>query len=136
MICRALLLVPALIFSLGFPAAVFAAEKLPAGFIALAEDRMKWDDAKAFCEQKGGRLPRIDNKDSRALINRSHVKHVEGFGAPGGKMPAGLRADYYWGGTENPDRSDQAWHIDGRGGEFDVNASHKTNTRRVVCVPK
>ena len=39
------------------------AEKLrktkEAGFIAYS-DRMNWDDAKAYCQKQGGRLPLID----------------------------------------------------------------------------
>ena len=147
MICRVFLLVSALIFSLGFSAVAFAAEKLPSGFIAKADAKMPWAEAKTFCEQKGGKLPRMDNSDS--LPHDHKVKQVENFGAPDSKMPAGLPGGYYWSGTEDskrpgPDkggptvdeRTGFAWGIDGRGGYFSVNTYRKNRANAVVCVPK
>ena len=53
-------------------------------FIALAESSMNWNDAKVWCEQQGGRLPRIENSDSWA--RQRHVNdqvHIDGFGVQG-----------------------------------------------------
>ena len=40
------------IFSLGLATVATAASNLPAGFIAISESPMSWDDAKSFCQQR------------------------------------------------------------------------------------
>jgi len=88
-----------------------AADKLPAGFIAVSEFEMNWNDAKAFCKQKGGRLPRINGKDSLARADVGKNTHIDGFGALGVLWPSGIPQAVYW--TDTVD-------FDGPGGPFFV----------------
>jgi hypothetical protein len=118
--------------------------ELPEGFIVLSETRMTWADAKAWCRQHGGKLPRIDNSDSLAFADRRQVSHIDGFGAPGDPWPPGLPVIPYWTGTVRtgtPDRSwfvvvgDGGWSDVGRGGGVALSIGLQSLVNRVVCVP-
>ena len=112
-------------------------EKTSSGFIAVSEEKLTWEQAKSFCELKGGRLPLIDGQESFPGLDRRDVKYVEGFGAPEGKMPDGLPQTYYWAATEDSRREGSAWYIDGRGGRFTINTCPKhVDDYRAACVPK
>jgi hypothetical protein len=81
---------------------------LPAGFIAVSTTRMRWDEAKAWCEQRGGRLPLVGGKTNLTPAeNRTSGHLIEGFGRdgpPGGdRCPAGLPGGHYWTGTSFQD---------------------------------
>jgi len=74
--------------------------ELPPGFIAMSERPLNWSDAKAFCQQQGGRLPRINNSDSWSWDGWGEVT-IDDFGARGAPWPSGLPGDRYWTGTEH-----------------------------------
>ena len=132
----ACLLVFTFIFSLGFSAGAFAAEKLPPGVIAVAESPMNWSDAKTYCQQQGGRLPHINNSDSLAMADRSQITHIDGFGAPGGPWPSGLPIGTFWTDTVNADSPDSSWIVSDLVGGVDVvNVFNQSATARVACVP-
>lgn len=114
-----------------FPAAAFAAEKLPAGFIAVSEKGMEWDKAKAFCEQKGGKLPLINGIASSKSIPKGAA--IDGFGTGGGPWPEGLPAGIYWLGTEHSPRN--SWAIGG-GKKSRVDYAGQSGDHRAACVPK
>ena len=83
------------------PAMATAADELPDGFIALSETGMAWVDAKAWCQQQGGKLPLVNGK---TRIPASHGIPsgipVDGFGFEGAEWPSGLPFGRYWLGTE------------------------------------
>ena len=104
-------------------------------FIAQSERPMNWADAKAFCQQQGGRLPRINDSDSWGWNDRDKITHIDGFGVPGAPWPSGLPGDVCWTGTEDTDGPGGSWVVDGRDGEVGVSTGHRSHGRRVVCVP-
>ena len=136
-------LVFALIFALGLPAAAFAAEKLPSGLIAMSESTMNWADAKAFCEQQGGRLPLINGSISLESVPVGAT--IDGCGAMGAPWPSGLPHGSYWTGTEDSSNPGLSWNI-GIGddyvvgpvgaGDVGVAGEFQRDSLRVVCVPK
>jgi hypothetical protein len=125
-----------LIFALGLPTAVFAAENLPPGFIALSESKMNLADAKAFCQQKGGRLPLIDGSTS-SLRPIPQGTVIDGFGAVGDPWPSGLPGGWYGTGTEIIGEPGIIWvvHV-GVGGKVVARNFRQDDATRVVCVPK
>ena len=123
----------AFILSLSFPAAVFAAENLPDGFIAISEDKMNWADAKAWCEQQGGKLPLIDGSESIGEIPQG--TSIDGFGTKGAPWPDGLPIEFYWTGTEYSGHPRHSWLIVNSGGYISDNFVTQGNGRSVVCVP-
>jgi len=108
--------------------------------IAQADEPMTWADAKAWCEQKGGRLPRVEGSDSWAWADREKVTRIDGFGVPGAPWPSNLPGVTHWSGTEasDPDRPNRAWviRVPGAGGNV-VNGviDWQTTLHRVICVP-
>ncbi|MDR0777347.1 MAG: hypothetical protein LBE81_12025 [Azonexus sp.] len=122
-------------FSLGLSAVAFSAEKpgLPAGFIAMSESKMSWVNAKAWCQQQGGRLPRINNSDSLKNVPDNAV--IDGFGALGspwaGRLPSGL----YWTGTVNSDYPNYSYVVTDFGGGLVDNGVLQSLDNRVLCVP-
>ena len=126
------------IFSLGFPAAAFAAETLPPGVIAMSgTSRMTWADAKNFCEQKGGRLPLIDGKKSLDRISKGTP--IDFFGVTGAPWPADMGRFTYWTGTESthPDSKGEVWRAIPTGDRLlGGNTRAQDDTNRVLCVPK
>jgi len=134
------LLVFTFIFSLSLPAVADAATK-GAGFIALSEDRMSWPDAKAWCEQQGGKLPLINGATSltRRQIADSGTVLIDGFGQINTRgwntpWPSSLSSGFYWTGTEDTDSPGLSWFV---GGVVRVNlgGTYQNNDRRVACVP-
>jgi|GEM_PF-2989361 len=127
----------AFVFSLGLPAVAGAASKAPAGFIALSESAMNWDDAKAFCQQQGGSLPRINDSDSFGVPSRGDK--IDGFGAPGATWPSGLPrnppSNRYWTGTENSGNpAEYVWIITNFGPEVFVKSDSKNGSAHAICV--
>ena len=122
------------IFSLGLPAIALSAEKsdLPAGFIAMSESKMNWTDAVAYCKQKGGKLPRINNRDSWQGGSGNYP--IDGFGSSGAPWPSGLSGDY-WSGTVDSGKPPVAWVIYDSGGKVVEAAVEQSIPNRVVCVP-
>jgi len=115
------LFVFALIFSLSLPAVADADSDLPAEFIAVSESRMTWADAKAWCEQQGGRLPLVGGSESLAEGNAPRTLFIDGFGAIGDSWPTGLPSGYwYWTGTAVSNFSSNAWVIHFNSGFVDV----------------
>ena len=122
-----------LIFAVGLPAAAFAAEKLPSGFIALSESEMNWSDAKAFCQQQGGRLPLING--SSRLSSVPQRASVDGFGTVGTPWPSAPPKGRYWAGTEDSSRPDYSCIVLAFDGKVRVGGGRKSNVNRVICVP-
>ena len=128
------LLVLAFIFTLGLPVAVFAAEELPSGFIALSESEMNWSDAQAFCQQQGGRLPLINGSGRLARVPQS--ASIDGFGTVGTPWPSAPPKGRYWAGTEDSNRQDYSCVVLAFDGKLRVGGGRKSNNFRVICVPK
>ena len=118
---------------LAVPAMASAADKLPAGFIALAEKEMSWADAKAFCKEKGGKLPLIGGSESRGDLPTSEP--IDGFGSRGAPWPAGLPTDNYWTGTVVSGNSGDSWAILEFRGNVGVDGGTQNATLGVACVP-
>ena len=124
---------------LAVPAMASAADQLPKGFIAISESEMTWDQAKAWCQQRGGRLPLIGGSSSLATVPSGTP--IDGFGSRGAPWPSGLPSDRYWTGTAGSDGSGEAWRaVDyggngGNGGKVYVFNDDQSGTCRVVCVP-
>ena len=110
-------------------------QKLPAGFIALSESHMPNEDAVAFCKQRGGRLPRINNSDS--WDGKGENIPIDGFGyvhRPWSEV--GLPVDHYWTSTGHSDHQGQSWFVGAFGGsDVVVNNFHQRSSSRVACVP-
>ena len=117
---------------LAVPAEADAASKLPAGFIALSESPMTWDQAKVFCQHQGGRLPFISGKESLGSVPSGTP--IDGFGTIGGRWPTTDLPDGYWTGTEVSQRPGSMWVIDGKGGHVSVGDGFQSDTNCVVCV--
>jgi hypothetical protein len=110
--------------------------------IALSESFMPWADAVAWCQQQGGKLPRINNSDSGDGENPPMANiPVDGFGTAGlPRVKVGLPSDVYWTGTVVAeivvaDISDRAWFIMFYNGKVSVNASDQSGDLRAFCVP-
>jgi hypothetical protein len=82
-----------------------------AGLIAVSQDKMAWAEAKAFCRQHGGKLPRINGQDSmedvlssfsmfgRMLGAGNSRFKLDGLGGEGDSWPSGLPTGLFWTGT-------------------------------------
>ena len=118
------------------PAATFAAEKLPPGFIALSEFSMDWASAKGFCQQKGGKLPLVANSTSVGKIPRTPT--IDGFGTSGAPWPSGLPSGVYWTNAEYAHDPGYSWLVYDLDGKIIVtypDYRNRSNDNRVVCVP-
>jgi len=121
---------------LALPAVAGAAEKLPPGFIAVSDSTLNWSDAKAFCQQHGGKLPLINGSASLAWGSISSGAAIDGFGAKGAPWPSGLPGDNYWTGTEDAGDPGDSWIVHDHDGNVYVNSLHQSgDVGRVVCVP-
>ena len=125
----------ALVFSLCLPLPPMAdaAEKLPAGFIAISDSKMNWADAKAFCQQKAGKLPLIGGSNSLGKVPKG--TSVDGFGAVGAPWPTGLSVGYYWTDTESSSGPGDLWIVWADGGNINAVDTSRNDDCRVVCVP-
>ena len=144
MICRALL-VFAFIFSLGFSTAALAAEKLPSGFVAMSDDKMTWEEAKAFCAQKGGKLPLIGGsegfgKEAGYDVRPKKGTRVDGIGDLGDPWPSKMPKGAYWTGTANthPDKKEYAWRVScSKNDNIAVGDHHRVvHRQRAACLAK
>jgi len=125
---------------LALPVVAFAADPLPAGFIAVSESKLNWEKANAFCQEKGGRLPLLDGKES---LDEAPVKlgiPVEGFGKAGDSWPKGLPAGWYWTGTAVSSAPDKAVWTVGKSPSGDSGVGPKGykngyDTKGTACVP-
>jgi len=103
---------------------------------SLAESPMSWSDAVAYCQQQGGKLPRINNSDSWAWDDRGEkITHIDGFGTRGAPWPSGLPSADYWTETECADRPDRAWVVRYLSGTVNVLIDFQSIPHRVACVP-
>ena len=123
---------------LAVPAMASAADPLPDGFIALSESEMNWADAKAWCEEKGGRLPLVGGSESLGKADKGTP--IDGFGAVDGPWPKGLPSRggvRYWAGTANADIPGLSFIINDLAGIVRaLSVGKHDELRRVVCVPK
>ena len=112
-----------------------ASDNLPAGFIAVSDSDMTFTEAVAFCKEKGGKLPRINNSNSWDGKNPPEKGvPVEGFGKGYGPWPKDLRRDYYW--TGQTAAFENAYHIRSGGGDGFVilGPAQQRNKFRAACV--
>ena len=120
------------------PVVASAADQLPAGFIAMAPDKMTWDDAKAFCEGKGGKLPSVGgNETMGGAPNKGTV--IDGFGGRLGDWPADVPRhsdgqEGYWTSTKDTNPK-VAWYVYSKDPRIEVNYHSITKTHFVLCVP-
>jgi len=140
------IVVPALFLALcvWLPMQANAAGKL----VELAENRMSLADAKAYCESKGAKLPRVMALDvwnpEEAKFNVLTQKGpeglkvtIDGFGALGAPWPADLPKAVFWTSTTHGALPAEAFVLDGRGGVvFLTHNMMGTTQERVICVPK
>jgi len=113
-------------------------DALPPGFIAVSESRMDWQEANAYCQKQGGRLPRINNSaawDGAETAGPDPVG-IEAFGVLGGDWPALLPKAYYWTGTQDDTEPGYSWGVravqDGIIGV--IGADAEGNHLRVACI--
>jgi TonB family protein len=113
-----------------------------AGFIAVSMEHMTLDDAKAFCQQRGGRLPRINNSDKLAVdaMRDGAITHIDGIGAHNPpqltRWPSSLPRGRYWTATECLESPDSSWFIDEHSGNVSVGiVSKHILPNQVFCVP-
>ena len=139
----ACLFVLAFIFSCLTVTACNAEQKLPKGFIALSEQKLNWNDAKAFCEVKKGKLPLLNNLTDSGDGLGGRPAAIDGFGKEDGAWPEGLPQGQYWSGTDEPRGNGVAWRIqyfgppnNPKNAKNDIGAVSKGSKLRVVCVPK
>lgn len=123
-------------------------QKVPAGFIAVAPVPMNWDDAKAFCQQQGGRLPLLGgmtkwNGQDPPVENLP----IDGFGILFSPWPSGLPEGDYWTGTAfegtvftappaSLDRPGDSWalSVSYYDGNVGMATSISSRNRRVACL--
>ena len=129
-----LISVVTLIIALGLPAAAFAAEKMPPGFIAVSATPMSWADAKAWCRQQGGKLPLINGSERFAADNSGNLT-IDGFGTLGSRWPTGLpKEDFYWTGTVLNDIPDNSLTVGADEDQVTAYDANQSATLRAVCV--
>ena len=120
------------------PTVTKATDTPPAGFIALAPDTMNWSEAKAYCQQLGGKLPLIGGSSSLGSVPSKGTSiegtSIDGFGTVGGPWPADLPSGRYWTGTANSDFTGYSWCVGGYGG-VSVTGYPQSFTYRAACVP-
>ena len=119
-----------------------------AGFNAVSESPMTWADAKAWCEQQGGRLPLINGAVSQSwgqVRGEPGAVLIDGFGpiTTGPNWPAdwttpwpsGLSSGYYWTGTERNEVPDLSWIVRDYDTIVRVSDGIQSIGYRVACVP-
>ena len=126
------------------PKAQATAQPAPAGFLALSASNMNWNQAKAFCQQQGGRLPLIEGSESLGGIRPRPGSAIDGFGKVDASWRTGVPFDRYWTGTVHSSDPHSAWgvHSDNAstvspgspGGKVTASTTPIGYTRRVLCV--
>ena len=130
----AYLLVFTCIFSLALPKLAEADPKLKKlGFIETSDSLMTWADANAYCDSKGGRLPRINKSNS---WNGQGTMTIDGFGTVGEPWPKELPFITYWTGTVNNSSPGTACVVlEDPDGKVEVSNFIHDTTNGVACVP-
>jgi hypothetical protein len=139
-----------LMFFLCLPLPALARDKR---YIAVSDYVMYWPEAKAWCADRGGKLPLINKKGSlgKAAVQDPGTVAIEGLGTlnTGPRdgdfttpwSTTGLQDAWYWTGTENSDRPDSLWVVgvvSGGGnasGNAVVSPVDKYRRNRAICVP-
>ena len=117
----------------------WAAGKLPDGFVAMSDKEMTYAKAEAFCKQKKGKLPRINNSDLWDLKGASGVP-IDGFGAGYGPWPDGVPSKYgldlytFWTGTRVENDPKRVWTLRFRDGDVGISDWIETGVQHVICV--
>ena len=124
----------------------WAAEQLPPGVIAIADKQMNYAAAEAFCQQNGGKLPRINNSDSwngtqqNSASLDGFAKHPKPDGT-GIAYPVELqKGKFFWTGTKDAANPNFAWYIQHRSnnssdmGEVNFDKWIIRGPRDVMCV--
>ena len=109
----------------------------PAGFIALSDIAITWDEAKAFCQQQGGRLPRINGSGSlRTVTMNKGATSIEGFGTIGFHWPARMPRVFFWSGTVASATPGRSWAISctSSDGTINLSGSNQSAKYRAACV--
>ena len=125
---------------------VTASVDVRSAFIALSEQPMNWADAKAWCEQRGGRLPLFNGAASQTWdqIVDPRTALIDGFGQINTGQsgtdwttpwPSGLPLGPYWTGTVYTDRSGRSWFVIDVVGIVNVLTDVQSRQLLVVCVP-
>lgn len=119
------------------------------GFIALSDSSMNWPDAVAWCQQQGGKLPRINNRNSLPLGNVPLKKieiyfdssSIDGFGNSNRLWSeVGLPSPaVYWTGTatssSHPSVDGNIFTVGGIGGvSINSFSSSPNSLYRTACV--
>ena len=137
-----------LAYLMGLPTVVGAAEEAwkSAGFNALSESPMNWDQAKNFCQQHDGRLPLVGGGERLGGIRPTRGTPIDGFGAEDAPWPNGLPFDRYLTGTVHSSDPNNSWYVSSdnastvsagaSGGKVTAGTTLQGYTRRVVCVPR
>jgi len=124
--------------SSGGPGAAQEAPKAQASasIIAVSTKEMKYSDAVAFCKQKGGRLPLINNSDTWDLKQPIKGTPVDGIaGGMDAPWPAELDRDgRYWTGTNVANDPEFLWIITRTGNEVSYGKWINKGQRRAYCV--
>jgi hypothetical protein len=95
-----------------------------AGIIALSDTDMTWEEARAWCASRGGRLPLFDSKTAT----------IDGFGKQEAAWPTGMPDYKYWVGTE-AGGSLSARIVSKFFDKVQVFDFFSEDSYRVVCVP-
>ena len=136
LIVGAVMALTLMVLGIGSPASVLAEEKLPPGFIAMSEEQMNWADARVFCQEKGGKLPRFNNSDSSPFVEvKDGERSVDGFGSHGVPWPSALPLGNYWTGTEVTNAPGNSWDVGIYENKVYITGDLQSSNRRVVCVP-
>ena len=120
---------------------------LPPGVIAISDAQMTWEQAKAFCEQHGGRMPLIGGLPELGTIDGMKKGYsVDGFGMVDDLWPDGLPFDRYWTGTGHSADPYSRWYATpdnwsmiskgGPGGKVSLSFTAVGATSRAICVAK
>ena len=109
-------------------------EVKPAGFIALSASDMTWDEAKAYCQQQGGKLPLVGGSNSRDRAPKD--THIDGFGAVGAPWPSGMPREVFWTATANTSNPGYSWSAANTDGNISVFFfEQKDKACRAACIP-
>jgi hypothetical protein len=118
----------------------------PVEFIAVHDTPVTYEQAKAWCKERGGRLPRINDAASLTLvqITAPRTAHIDGFG----QIKTGDRPVYwstpwetrlprytYWTGTEDSARPGTSWIVGNGNGNVFIGSDRHSYQNRVACVP-